>query len=529
MRLTAELQDRLVRGIARALGVPPDDAVRRYVREGSGRLPAGAKLLAWDANSIHAFVFDSLNATGIRGASEILRDIDRDIGRGEVLGLDSAQVLFSGGGNGVAVVAADQVEAALERLHEQFARRTLVATCTAVAVDLDSGRGFGELVGSASAELARDRIRTGPDAEPDVPFFAERCVVCGRRAAAGVRERGLERRPRAECAACDLRIRTGKARVYFEKEPSDFEAVADGAGFLGVVYLDGNGVGKTIRELQSPLAYAEFSRAMTFVVRNSFRKVAGQYGLATGRELAAGEDDEAEGGFQLPIRGGDDLVAILPGAATLPLTRDLLVTLEQEADSNPALRDTRLGASAGIALARARFPIRNLLEEAEDLLRIAKRRVYSPPSVRSALAFAIVHDGTPRAESIEPERWAKGPGELLHSGVPYSLEEFAELSRRRRILREADIGRSQLFGLRRAAEGGPAQLRSHVLYQIGRSPGWQALVQALDTGDGDPLGSAGRCFDAVVPVDATGRRIFDIADLIAVMPHWRETGEEVRR
>jgi Cas10/Cmr2, second palm domain len=514
--------------MARALGAPPTDTVRRYVHEGSGRLPVGAKLLAWDANSIHSFVFDSLNATGIRGASEILRDIDRDITRGEVLGIDPAQVLFSGGGNGVGIVAADQVDSAVDRLHELFARRTLVATCTAAAVELDSGRGFGELVASAAAELARNRIRVGPDPEPDVPFFATRCVVCGRRAAAHIRPRGPERRLRAECAPCDLRIRTGKAKTYFEKEPSDFETIADRAGFVGVVYVDGNGVGKTIRGLRSPLAYAEFSRALALLVRDSFRKVARSYGLAAGGP-GPQDEGEPEGGFQLPIRGGDDLVAILPGDVSLPMTRDLLSTLEREAESNPALSGSQLGASAGIALARARFPIRNLLEEAEDLLKIAKRRVYSPGSVRSALAFAVVHDGTPRAESVEPERWSKEPGQLHYSGVPYSLPEFEEVSRRRRLLREANIGRSQLFALRRAAEAGPAQLRSHVLYQIGRLPEWQALVRSFTADNGDPLANAERCFDLVVPRDSAGRRILDIADLITVMPHWREVGEEVNR
>lgn len=525
------LEERLVRGFARTLGVKPDANLRRYVRDGGGRLPAGARLLLWEANSIHAFVFDSLNATGIRGASAILREIDIDLARAEALGLDPGQVLYAGGGSGVAVAAPDQVDGAIARLHELFARRTLVATCSAVAVDLDPDRGFGEMVGAAGAALGRERLLGGPDPEPDVPFFAERCAVCGRRAAAVRQPRGPERRLRPECTPCNLRIDRGRQR--YPSEPSDFEAVTDKQGYLAVVYLDGNGVGRAIRGLRSPLDYAGFSAAMAQVVRRSFDDQAIRYRVKAGGRPPAGGDEIAEDeagesdSYQLPICAGDDLVAILPGEIALPLTRDLVAGFERAAAADPHLEAAKLGASAGIALARSGLPVRNLLDEAEELLKIAKRRIYSEDGGGSALAFAVVRDGTPRAESLEPERWRRGSNELLASGMPYTLEEFERLSSRRRVIEAADVGRSQLFALRRVAERGEAQLRSHVLYQVGRSREWQELVRTLAAGEGDPLVDATTCFDCVIPRYG-GRRVCDIADLIAVMPHWREADEPER-
>ncbi len=39
------------------------------------------------------------------------------------------------------------------------------------------------------------------------------------------------------------------------------------------------------------------------------------------------------------------------------------------------------------------FPVRHLIEEAEELLKTAKTRVYGDDEVRSALDFAEVADG----------------------------------------------------------------------------------------------------------------------------------------
>jgi hypothetical protein len=83
--MSADLQEQLTRGFEKALG-SQSPAVATYVAEGRGALPGAARLLAWDANSIHGFVFDTANATAIRGASEVLRKLDEDLVGGEPWG-----------------------------------------------------------------------------------------------------------------------------------------------------------------------------------------------------------------------------------------------------------------------------------------------------------------------------------------------------------------------------------------------------------------------------------------------------------
>ena len=513
-----ELEGHLLVGFAKALGVPSDETLRRYVVEGRGRLPAAAKLLAWDANSIHAFVFDTTNATGIRGASDVLRAIDADLGQGASLGLHPGQILFAGGGSGLAVVAAVDVERVVDTLHRLFAERTLVATCTAAAIDLGMADGeFAKRVEAAGRELARERVLAGPDAEPAVPFFVQRCRVCGRRAAAReVPRLAAGRGTRPECEPCFRRLERGKQNLRFQGEPSDFAAIEDRGGFYAVLYLDGNGIGRTLARLPSALRYTRFSRAISTVIEGSFR------GVAARHELGEDGGGEAGGGYQLPICGGDDLVAFLPGDAAVPFAADLLASLQQTADVHPDLAGEEIGASAGVAIARSSFPVRHLLAEALDLLADAKRRTYQDGG-RGSLSFGVVTDGSPRSEARVPERWGRPGAGLLLSGRPYRLDELAVFRGRlravRRSVRTADVGRTQLHTLNEHAARGPAQLRNHVLYQLARRDGWRTLAREL--GGDAALHSPAESVSQFAPTYG-GRRVFDVGDMLELLDHWRE-------
>lgn len=526
--MPSEMERDLLQGFSKALGVPADGALERYVREGAGGPPGRGRLLAWDANSIHGFVFDTTNATGIRGASDALRTLDEGLRDGKGLGLTKGQVLFSGGGSGLAVVAEGQLETVRERLHEIFALETRIATCTVADVDLKNGdEGFNQRVRAVNRALARDRVLTGPDTEPSVPFFADRCDVCGRRAAAVVKPRRGNPDGRRECQPCHDRIEQGKENLRYQGEPSDFSRIADGKregeGFYAVLYLDGNGIGRTIGKLVSPLEYATFSRVLSNLLWDTFHETARRYRLVEDQRSGS-----ALGAYQLPICGGDDVIAILPGNAAVPFARDLIARLEKAADAEPAFRGQRIGAAAGVAIGRVDFPIRHLLAEAEGLLKTAKRRVYDDPKVRSALTFSVVTDGSPRIESVEPERWARAGEEMLLSGRPYSMEEIQEFSRRFRIIDQAKkVGRTQLYTLQSHAPRGRRQFRNHVLYQIGRREEWAELTVALGREDKAVLRQPDLCERQFAP-EYGGRRVFDVADMIELLDHWREPEEEGR-
>lgn len=511
--------DRLVAGFALALAGAEEAELRAYVRAGAGRMPPGASLFHWDANSVHGYVFDTTNASVIRGASGILKQLDAELAVGKGIELQPSQILYAGGGAGFGVVRTDEVPAITARLHDLLARRTRVATVTTTAVPLLPGQSFAESVGRAGRSLARERGLRSPDAESAVPFFAERCAICGRRAAAELKKRTSG--PRLECAPCGERVETAKGLVARGGEADNFDDLKDFDGFYAVLYLDGNGIGRTIQTLESPWAYYRFSRALAELIRNGFAKVAKRYGL---------QEEGAQGGtYQLPISGGDDLVAILPANVAVPLARDLLAYLEQEAEACEILRGRSIGACAGIALAKSGFPIRHLLLEAEALLKVAKRRVYAgDETVRSALTYALVLDGSPRAESVEPERFQLPADALLRSGLPYSLPEFERFSERLRTFQAATggVGRSQLHAMLRFGQAGPNQLRNHALYQIARHPEWLSLVRKLAGAAPEAVLGADAAFEQIAPHYGKPR-IFDLPDLLPLLEHWQEPPMEV--
>lgn len=282
-----------------------------------------------------------------------------------------------------------------------------------------------------------------------------------------------------------------------------------------MLYFDGNGIGGRISKLPSPLAYAVFSRALDEMARDVFESLADEYEL---REEGGAEQGK---GYQLPICGGDDLVAILPGDVAVPFARDLLARFEKAAvdhDDLPALY-----ASAGVAIGKKNFPIRHLIEEAEELLKTAKKRVYRDEDgedVRSALDFAEIADGSPRRSSNPPERLEDDRSDLLLSGRPYSLPELDRFSVRFRTVRQARLGHSQLYAVRRYAGQGLAQLRNHALYQVGRHESWRNLVAEL-ADDPDVVYDKEALMKHVVPCYGADR-VVDFADMIELYDHWRE-------
>ncbi len=517
----------LTRGFAAAFGCEPNDAIRSYVRDGHGAVPEGAWLLNWDANSVHGFVFDTTNPSVIRGASVMLSALDALFRGGQALGLDPAQVLYSGGGAGLAVVSERQVEDVERRLHQLFAEKTMVATCTAAAVPLgDGSEPFSARMRVLMSLLARRRGQLSPDAEPSVPFFAARCVLCGKRAAAGsVLRRGAPG-GRLECEPCRRRIEVAKTAARSEREAGDFADLKDANGSYAIVYLDGNGIGRTIQEIPSPLELAAFSQRLAELLRTSFDRVAEQLDL---REVAEEETSQrGKGRFQRPICGGDDLVALVPAEISLQLSQTLIQLLEEEADRDRILCGRRIGAGAGIAIGKVGFPARHLLHEAEELLKSAKRRVYRDGE-RSAVDFAVLLDGSPRSEAQARERFEAGAADagsptMLRSGKPYSLEELCRLTRRLEILR-GGLGRSQLYALQRYGLAGPGQLRNHVLYQIARHESWRTVIQKLAEAGPEVLRDAEACLAQVVPTYG-GRRVFDLGDLLEAMDCWPQVPKE---
>ncbi len=517
----------LIAGFARALDREADAAIEAFVTTGQGELPGEAWLLGWDVNSVHGYVFGTGNAMAIRGASEVLKDIDRMAREGKIAGLHREQILYAGGGGGIAVVSKKQSEELVATFHRLFAERSLVATCTVHARPIDRSD-FGQQVSRLRRAMSRRRSLVGPDPEGPVPFLAVLCEVCGWRAAAGLSMRGEvpARAGRAECAPCQVAIKAGQQTVAGRAEETEFEQIASEDNLLGVIYLDGNGIGATIAKLKTPLAYARFSTAIDQLFVRSFEVVRKAYQLRDrGDATSQGLFD-----FQNPIAGGDDWVLIVPGNLAVPLARDFLATLESESDNDPVLdelRDGQIGAAAGVALGKKSMPIRYLIDESEDLLKSAKKIIYTSrekgqAGVRSSLDFGLVDDGVARCGD-RPDGGSGKSGSLRLTGKPYALDQLKNLSERRIVW--DGLPSSQRHAVVRIADGGPHQVRNHLLYQVARLDSWRKAAEAF--GGADVATDPDRLFAALVPKVGEQWQL-ELPDLIELDGHWKEPKDLIK-
>ena len=161
-------------------------------------------------------------------------------------------------------------------------------------------------------------------------------------------------------------------------------------GYLGVVYADGNAMGKFVQALDSSKTFRQFSRIVDESIREACFTALNQ--ILKPEIDKVGEVSERQGHLEpLPadilLLGGDDLLVAVPADRALDFA--LMVTSEFErltkkkiaglSDAETQFFRDRLGSegftiSCGVAVARSNYPFYLALDLAEQLLKNAKRQ-----------------------------------------------------------------------------------------------------------------------------------------------------------
>ena len=161
-------------------------------------------------------------------------------------------------------------------------------------------------------------------------------------------------------------------------------------GYVGLVYADGNAMGRLVQELDHEKTCHAFSDIVDGSIRDAcFEALEAVCGPEI--EAARGAAGKGEKPGPLPadilLLGGDDLLVLLPADAALDfavkataaferLTRERIADLSPDGKPGRFFDDKLTGrgmtVSCGIALAPARYPFYLLLHLAEELLKSAK-------------------------------------------------------------------------------------------------------------------------------------------------------------
>ena len=248
---------------------------------------------------------------------------------------------------------------------------------------------------------------------------------------------------------------------------------------IGLVYADGNAMGRLVQELDSPEAARAFSEE---IVDQSLRAACFE-ALATACAPEIGLVKLGLRGsksFRLPadilLLGGDDLLVVLPAVRALDFTRDVVRGFEDRTRARikeESGRDSKIDAffskwlkgrgltiSCGVALAGPKYPFYLLLDLAEELLKNAKRsgtkaaaaldpsdHFWSPAFVDFHRISSSTGHKLSSARESDYRTKTKQPRTLR----PFAVDRLDVLSAQVRRLRRANFPRGKLHDLFEAA------------------------------------------------------------------------------
>jgi hypothetical protein len=255
------------------------------------------------------------------------------------------------------------------------------------------------------------------------------------------------------------------------KDSSDFEDLrvqrvrGPRRNYVGLVYADGNAMGRLVQELDSVATCRTFSS----IVDNSIRQAC--YAALT--TVCQAEIQAFREGSRKPLPadilllGGDDLLVLLPADLALPFALEVTKRFEDltqqqiaKLTGEPArffqskLQGKGMTISCGVSFARAGYPFYLLLDLAEDLLKSAKKAGSSDPRCGNYHAptyidFHLVVGGhSADLSAVRRNDYHVGlEGTPARTLRPYSREDLVKLRECVERLQKAQIPRSKLHDL----------------------------------------------------------------------------------
>ncbi|MCB9765188.1 MAG: hypothetical protein H6739_35770 [Alphaproteobacteria bacterium] len=344
-------------------------------------------LVATDPLGIQELIQASRRPLTTLGASTTLTDWDRALRHESTRFVDLGDLpqrtpwvpLYAGGGQGLLLTRAQDADALVQSLKEQFTEKvhgTLGAAWLKVSPqELAQGpkeKGFGALLRAVGVALGRERDGYGP---PVKVWNGPRCDECGVR-------------PVAEgkvCKPCHGFAKIGQeVRGEWGIDP-EHASISDLAeSHVAVLALDGTRVGKHLRGQETLRDYIHASHALLEAFSSDTVR----------RALHIGPD----GLRALPVMlGGDDVQLVFDarnseGAPALAL--QLINAIERELDTHRL----PIGVGAGLVISR-HLGFQEAVGLARQLVVTAKAAARQADQ-RSGFDFEVVHGGAVLSESV---------------------------------------------------------------------------------------------------------------------------------
>lgn len=392
-------------------------------------------ILSFDTDRIKEYVFSTQVLKEIRGASAILDTLNRrEMYRYIKLIDPAAERIFANGGSGMFMVSdATKAEKCITTIEKLYNDETLTASISGAYIPYDDLSDFSNAFKVLSYRLRQTKDAKISPSNPVTHSFMKPCDSCGNEYAR------YSMMGEVICKSCFKKRKKDKnikdkieemilspgifeqddQLIKFTKDQTwgwllskliidpdystqgksradDFETLGQLSvpnNYIGVIYADGNNMGRRLESLNSTEQFRSFSDIVDNAIRNAVLDAVRQH-LEPKKEYFP---------FDILLLGGDDLVMVTTAQQVI----ETAVTITKKFREYTGLNFEKkqlgppLELSVGVAIAHAKYPIGSLLKLAEDLLKFAKKeaskRFYkgdTTHSDRAMINFQVVNAGS---------------------------------------------------------------------------------------------------------------------------------------
>jgi len=482
-------------------------------------------LIALDTDHIKKYVFATDRLKDIRGASSKLDHLNRRVMKNAAKDFQAKKV-YTNGGSGMFLIEGDE-DRAKEfglRLQKEYTTATNGGASISFAVqelpdDLnawqDASGAMQKLMKLLSMRLVAEKLHPQPHlALPSHPLMRP-CDSCGTNYAEDkdvVDTADPADRDKRYCTSClakreeDKDVRDGikaiiKRHIHLEHEstettfsyiwdymlrllsssgyellddterPSDFnelQGIAGGKDYLGLIYADGNGMGKV---MEDQLNLTETQRVAKIIDNSVYEALS----MAIKKHLevipANGQDRKHPMfPFDILMIGGDDIMIVTPASVALDVALTIAQNFHDLTDRKMKEYDPQkegFTLSVGVVLAPIKYPFGLLQDLAESTLKhakteTAKRQQSSKNPSKygdSSINFLVVagstsHDFKKVYDSLQkkhvPVGGKQGEATFYATLRPYTVEQLDAMLKAIRDGKRLSLGRTKLHQVREA-------------------------------------------------------------------------------
>ena len=277
----------------------------------------------------------------------------------------------------------------------------------------------------------------------------------------------------------------------------DVQEIGAASGrYIGMIYADGNRMGRFFSRLPTPEAYAKASHIIAEVLEATvFDALATYLEPCHSSQKPVGDVHP----FEILAIGGDDLLLIVPANRALDIAlyighafesnKEIIALTNGHQQTAPrGLGDRYIGRaidarydftaytpdlslSTGVVLAQENAPIFFLRQLADELIKSAKKKAKHQTEAGGTVDFMVLKAVTMVTDDIAEFRRraldSESPRRLI--ARPYTWHELAGLLATARKLREVRVPRSQLYRLREVLDQQPGIIASSIEYLYTRA------------------------------------------------------------